>query len=243
MWGHEIVYPGTKPMTDAQYRTAVILSAVVSQILKRPNADWVRGHAETSVTGKWDPGYANGKTYDLNALRAQAVSLVTGAPVGTPSQATFRKGDKGNGVKEIQEALNAALHLKLVADGDFGPATESAVKAFQALNGLTADGIVGPATRARLLGDEFVMASKDEVRALLREELSRVAKRDDLGFARNQILTALGVDDPENAPATRTTAENDAIEPARRVDVGYARDQILDAIAKLQGMLEELDAK
>lgn len=71
MWGHEIVYPGTAPMRDAQYRSALILAGVISGILRRPNADWARGHAETSITGKWDPGYANGKTYDLNRMRAE----------------------------------------------------------------------------------------------------------------------------------------------------------------------------
>lgn len=78
VWGHEIVYPGVQPMTDAQYRTATILGAVVSQILGRPNADWCRGHMETSITGKWDPGYANGKTYDLNKMRADTVAVMRG---------------------------------------------------------------------------------------------------------------------------------------------------------------------
>lgn len=79
VWGHEIVYPGVQPMTDAQYRSATILGAVVSQILGRPNADWCRGHMETSITGKWDPGYANGKTYDLNKMRADTVAVMRGA--------------------------------------------------------------------------------------------------------------------------------------------------------------------
>jgi hypothetical protein len=69
VWGHEIVYPGDKPMTPAQYHAALVLGGVISGILKRPTAEWCRGHAETSVTGKWDPGYAPGKTVDLNAMR------------------------------------------------------------------------------------------------------------------------------------------------------------------------------
>lgn len=70
VWGHEIVYPGTQPMTDAQKRTALVLAGVISGILGRPSPDWARGHAETSITGKWDPGFAEGRTYDLNAFRA-----------------------------------------------------------------------------------------------------------------------------------------------------------------------------
>jgi peptidoglycan hydrolase-like protein with peptidoglycan-binding domain len=42
--------------------------------------------------------------------------------------------------------------LKIGADGIFGPGTERALKAWQRSNGLTADGIAGPATLARLFG-------------------------------------------------------------------------------------------
>lgn len=52
----------------------------------------------------------------------------------------IRKGDKGEEVKKIQQALG------LSADGVFGSGTEEAVKAFQEKNGLTADGLVGPNT-------------------------------------------------------------------------------------------------
>lgn len=52
-------------------------------------------------------------------------------------------------VKWIQQALNNhGYHL--VVDGIWGSKTEEAVRAFQADNGLTVDGIVGPATRAKL---------------------------------------------------------------------------------------------
>jgi peptidoglycan hydrolase-like protein with peptidoglycan-binding domain len=54
-------------------------------------------------------------------------------------------------VKTLQQALvtiGAAPSLKV--DGHYGPATESAVTAFQQSNGLTADGIVGPQTVAVL---------------------------------------------------------------------------------------------
>ena len=52
----------------------------------------------------------------------------------------LKKGLKGAPVKRLQEKLG------ITADGDFGPATEKAVKEFQAAHGLAADGIAGPDT-------------------------------------------------------------------------------------------------
>lgn len=57
---------------------------------------------------------------------------------------TYKKGDKGEIVKQIQLALH------LLPDGIFGKITEEAVRAFQSDNGLKVDGIVGPATLAKL---------------------------------------------------------------------------------------------
>lgn len=59
-------------------------------------------------------------------------------------------GDRGRQVKLLQEKLNAA-GADLETDGEFGRGTLAAVMDFQATNGLTVDGIVGPRTR-RLLG-------------------------------------------------------------------------------------------
>ena len=54
----------------------------------------------------------------------------------------LKKGSKGESVRTLQE------FLKITVDGDFGPKTESAVKAFQKKTGLTVDGIVGRNTWA-----------------------------------------------------------------------------------------------
>ncbi|MGD9531462.1 N-acetylmuramoyl-L-alanine amidase [Pseudonocardia sp.] len=74
-----------------------------------------------------------------------------------------------------------------------------------------------------------------------RQLLTRLALRVDVGFARDQILTALGVD-PHGAPASLTAQQRAAIAPARRVDVGLARDQILAEIAALSARIAELEA-
>lgn len=62
---------------------------------------------------------------------------------------TLRKGDKGEDVKALQRALKAAGY-DVDVDGDYGPQTERAVKAFQRDNGLTRDGVAGPNTLAKL---------------------------------------------------------------------------------------------
>jgi hypothetical protein len=78
--GLEIVYPGTKPMTDAQYRTAQIWAKTVADLFGGGDIECVRAHAETNGNapggdGKYDPGYAPGKTIDMKAFRAGALSV------------------------------------------------------------------------------------------------------------------------------------------------------------------------
>jgi hypothetical protein len=61
----------------------------------------------------------------------------------------YGRGSKGKKVKLIQEWL--CFHgFNIVIDGDFGPATEYAVKAFQKKKGLDVSGIVNKDTFAKL---------------------------------------------------------------------------------------------
>jgi peptidoglycan hydrolase-like protein with peptidoglycan-binding domain len=62
-----------------------------------------------------------------------------------PTGVTLRLGDSGDAVRAVQQALKTGS-----IDGEFGPATQQAVVAFQTASGLTADGIVGPKTLAAL---------------------------------------------------------------------------------------------
>lgn len=57
----------------------------------------------------------------------------------------YKKGSHGEVVKQIQRALN------LYPDGIYGSLTEEAVRIFQIQHGLKPDGIVGPATLAKLI--------------------------------------------------------------------------------------------
>jgi hypothetical protein len=89
-------------------------------------------------------------------------SSITGKPcanvtVSTPSMNTYnfgtitlRIGSRGDSVRSLQMFLNAKLNAGLTVDGSFGKMTAASVKAWQAANGLAADGIVGFNTKAKM---------------------------------------------------------------------------------------------
>ncbi|HYQ66992.1 peptidoglycan-binding domain-containing protein [Actinophytocola sp.] len=64
---------------------------------------------------------------------------------------TLRAGDSGAAVRALQVELNAKRRLSLTVDGQFGPATTTAVQDFQSHAGIGADGIVGPTTWKNLV--------------------------------------------------------------------------------------------
>ena len=72
---------------------------------------------------------------------------------------TLQKSSSGAAVKAVQVILSRIV-LPLDVDGVFGPNTETAVKGFQADNGLQQDGIVGPLTW-RALANAAALDSED----------------------------------------------------------------------------------
>jgi peptidoglycan hydrolase-like protein with peptidoglycan-binding domain len=55
-------------------------------------------------------------------------------------------GSQGKAVADVQEALNKHGFDVGEVDGIFGPLTEAGVRAFQAAQGIAADGVVGDMT-------------------------------------------------------------------------------------------------
>ena len=83
----------------------------------------------------------------------------TKAPVtNTPEPASVQIGFNGQEVRNIQKRLKELGYYTGSVDGDFGTATDKAVKAFQKANGLTADGKIGPKTMEALNSSKAVRA-------------------------------------------------------------------------------------
>ena len=80
--------------------------------------------------------------FTLNIL---LISVVT-----TAEAVTYKRGSSGSVVSQIQTKLKNWGYYSYSVDGIYGSRTEKAVRLFQQRNGLTADGMAGPATLAAL---------------------------------------------------------------------------------------------
>jgi N-acetyl-anhydromuramyl-L-alanine amidase AmpD len=159
MIGIECANSGTSPTAlhrtnwpDAQYNAMVSCCAALNRRLSQTSARTI-GHKEYAgrAQGKWDPG-----AIDMDILRAdiqvrigtQTSTVPTPrppVPVGVYADVLLFRGTEGPQVAQLQRRLGVTV------DGDFGPQTEAAVRAFQRRTpGLKVDGIVGPATSAAL---------------------------------------------------------------------------------------------
>lgn len=92
--------------------------------------------------------------YDSVLYEAQEEPEKTNKGEFTMEMRTLKYGSKGNDVKALQILLmgNACPCGKAGADGDFGVATENAVKEYQRKKKLQVDGVAGPLTWKSLLG-------------------------------------------------------------------------------------------
>jgi hypothetical protein len=108
--GLEIVYPGSSPMTEAQYKTALIFSKVVADLFAGGDLEYVRGHYEVNgrgYSGKWDPGYKPGTNIDMNLFRSQARSVVINPDeeVKEPMFAVISLPAHPNGVLPLEQVV------------------------------------------------------------------------------------------------------------------------------------------
>lgn len=94
-----------------------------------------------TAPGNATPPAANPSTTNPSATTPPSSS--TGTPAALP---VLRPGMEGDAVRQLQQRLRTEGFYTGSVDGVFGSQTEAAVRAAQAANNLTVDGIVGPAT-------------------------------------------------------------------------------------------------
>ena len=83
----------------------------------------------------------------------------TPAPTAVPTR-TLKKNSTGEDVKKLQQALIDLGYLSDAADGTFGANTQEAVTRFQAVNGLSADGLAGAKTQELLYSGNALSADQ-----------------------------------------------------------------------------------
>ena len=108
------------------------------------------------------------------------VNILVIALFQTAQAATYRQGSSGSAVRTIQTKLKNWGYYDGAVDGIFGSQTTEAVKYFQRKNGLTADGIVGPATLKALgmsdAGQSGTSSAQSESVSLLARVISAEAR-------------------------------------------------------------------
>ncbi|MCC9023038.1 N-acetylmuramoyl-L-alanine amidase [Bacillus nakamurai] len=153
-------------------------SAASSMVLTLPNGTIVKYQLGSTVNGWGYVEYTNSKGQTFhgyvnvsyiksdNELKSGGQKKVTSSKPKTTQKSKFSLPTgifkvtspltKGTAVKQIQAALAALYYYPDKGapnngiDGAYGPKTANAVKRFQSMYGLPADGIYGPKTKAKL---------------------------------------------------------------------------------------------
>jgi len=123
--------------TDAAIQS---LAFLVDEATRRYGPQRVEGHRAVASTAC--PG---SRLFNMLGLVKAGSSFSPSQPAATR---TLRVGSTGKDVEVLQTMLNVAVKTDLVVDGNFGPATEAAVKKYQTILKVSADGVWGPASQA-----------------------------------------------------------------------------------------------
>ncbi len=127
-------------------RTAGVVVAV-ALVLAVAVAVGTRSSHEVVTTGPPTTGPpATTSSTSVSTTTSTSTSSPTSTTTKAPPPVTLREGDEGPAVLALQQRLVALGYWLGTPDGTFGGATVHAVVAFQKVEGLTRDGVVGPAT-------------------------------------------------------------------------------------------------
>jgi hypothetical protein len=179
--GTEIQYRGVEPMSAAQYKTMCILNEEIRKWHGWPDYARCKTHNGTSLEGKWDPGYAPGKTYDVGALRRDFGVLGGGgqSPAEAPAGWVLPHGSHYGPLEGDEYSISGRWHsdrqewrdalgrwqtaVGIPASGVYDDATAERARFIQRWAGFREDGLIGPGTYAAGFkyadeGDEFMAA-------------------------------------------------------------------------------------
>lgn len=84
------------------------------------------------------------------------VSIPSTTRNGSQSNCVLVNGISGDGVYKLQDALRRCYGQNIAKDGDYGTATEGAVRNVQRLHGIRVDGDYGPSTRSVMIWPKYL---------------------------------------------------------------------------------------
>lgn len=154
-WAYRAIRGGTTNLSNHAAGCAIDINAPKHPLGKRGTfgAEQVKTItaivAECEGVVRWGGSYSSrpDEMHFEVIGKSDAVARVAAKFRGGAPGAELRRGSTGQRVITLQRVIAAWYpYLGLRIDGDFGPATEAAVKEVQRRAGITVDGIAGPQT-------------------------------------------------------------------------------------------------
>jgi Putative peptidoglycan binding domain len=161
LWHEEVDEPPPPPgppgLGQRQVTVVVAVVAIVAVIaLGILGVRWIGGSDSTTTTPPVTTTPITTAPPTTTAATTQTTTTTptktttTGTVTEVPTGQTLRPGMTGSSVLTLQAALTQLGYDPGGADGKYGNGTTQAVKEFQAAQGLTQDGVAGPATLAAI---------------------------------------------------------------------------------------------
>ncbi|NMG10477.1 peptidoglycan-binding protein [Brasilonema sp. UFV-L1] len=185
----QVYDPATETAVRRFQRTAgLAVNGVAGSVTVQKLENWPTSGENSQVTKVSTESY-QAKTTTTENSQARKTSIEDSSVTSKRRTSNvLKKGDEGEEVKVLQERLRIAGFYTGNATAVFGPITEDAVKRFQQAYNLTPDGVVGPATQAKLpassigygddaltgpttTGDKLSLGDRGEAVRVLQEQL------------------------------------------------------------------------